>query len=176
MCDHQFQYVLASNSKCWLIQFPQNFQFSLKKNNYFVQSKNLYIIHMFFASQILFRKNDRNYSRFSAKIIKDSFSSDSCHIVNRFEFKIKIPLTATSFFFQLSSLILIGGFYWYYHYDIEKEDNHNNEHLHGNQTHNHTYTAASTTASPVNWETNEDIQLLRGYLRIASVHPDINYG
>lgn len=46
------------------------------------------------------------------------------------------------------------------------------------QNHNHTY-EETTIKSPAQqyseWENNEEIQILREYLRIKSVHPDINY-
>ena len=37
-------------------------------------------------------------------------------------------------------------------------------------------TTTTTTVSPVvQWEQNEEIQILRGYLRIPTFHPDIIY-
>lgn len=43
-----------------------------------------------------------------------------------------------------------------------------------------TFALAETMACPKkltnNWESNEEIQILREYLRIPSVHPDVDYG
>lgn len=36
--------------------------------------------------------------------------------------------------------------------------------------------AAKPLNDPLKWENNEEIQILREYLRIPSSHPNVNYG
>lgn len=66
------------------------------------------------------------------------------------------------------------------------EEIHDHDNVHGNdqgnalenEHHNYTHeetTTKSTAQQYFEWEINEEIQILREYLRIKSVHPDINY-
>lgn len=88
----------------------------------------------------------------------------------------------------LQSLIVIGSIaYFIYTNDIKDEivvdAQHNREpnytqttdHTHALEEHTQPNTPPTTVSPIVLWEQNEEIQILRDYLRIPTFHPDIIY-
>lgn len=99
---------------------------------------------------------------------------------------------------NFTSIIIIGSIGYYIYAANHESQEHNEEHVHDHDhehehaeehnyedDHNHDHshdtndtvtTNPPTTISPiVLWENNEEIKILRNYLRIQTAHPDIIY-